>query len=194
MSKKIKAVFEILTGAYGAMPMKDGQTEQGLYWKFGVLEAYAMKDLEKCVKQYVTYSKYSRWPEVGELIETIKSMAMKPEKKAEEDNRPIEWKNAEEDACRWYKGFVKQPTPAGWTVHHPSEALAAYLDKYFKRDEKDNGFSTMLARAMFAGALGDKFDQFCNEWITWANSRANAYKSAVRAHGALAVNEGRVSF
>jgi hypothetical protein len=194
MSEKIKAIFTMLTSAYGAMPMKDGQTEQGLYWKFGALDVYSLKDLESCVKQYVTHSKYSRWPEVGELIETMKAMAVKPEKKAEEDGRPIEWQNAEADAGKWYYGFIRQSVPAGWGVHHPDEALMAYLDRYFKRDEKDNGFSTMLARAMFAGALGVKFDEFMAEWLKHAKERGEAYKAAVRVHGPLAVNEGRVSF
>lgn len=186
----ISKIMNGLRARFGEAPLKEGQDMKAVVrsWE-RALGQYAESDLLSVARHWADTTKYSRWPEVGEMIEIIKMWHLKPVQLAG-DNRPADVIKAEREAGFWYGWLLDQVPPAIGITN--AMILKAVLDDVYPAECNTKGpqsFAFQLTRAFMHGVLPDQWESRKEAYLKHCLDVRAKYKLACEKFGDARVNE-----
>lgn len=190
--KHVQQAMRALQARFGALQPKEGQDISAVTrsWE-RALGIYQPEAVLSVCRHWCDTTKYSRWPEVGELLEMLKDWGHKPVRDVQDD-RPLDVKQAEEAAGVWYRHLIGQPNERAFYPN--SVVLGCVLDELYPPSEKTKGprsFSFLLTRAFMHGFLPDQWEMRRDAFLNEVDRRHNLYRDAVAKHGAVRVHEAK---
>jgi hypothetical protein len=189
---KIQNVFATLTARYGKPQPKDGQQVQAIAqsWQMAV-GRYSLSDLQIACAQWMSTSKYPRWPEPAEVLEILREVGCKPEAVQVSDNRPYEVRQAQHDSAEWFKYTSTSRAPDN-AFPFTMEMAIKHVIGTDKRQNTGKKLGQILTEAWLRGDIPNGFDTKAAAYFADMQERKRAYWDAVKRHGHVAVNERRV--